>query len=638
MLENDLRLLASAIAPYQISAMRQLQLRLSAGSPRYQHAIKNLALIATSLFFLPLSVVILLVSLGLRPLLYSYNYVIKFGSQLSRSEDGAPRSKAPSRRTVLVTGVSMTKGLTLAREFQKAGHRVIGADFAPFGWIPAPGRFSAAVDKFYTLHSPNEKDGDTYYIHGLLQIIHKEEVELWVTCSGLFSALEDARAREVIERRSDCICIQPDVATTELLHSKDAFIEHTASIGLPVPETHNVTSRAAVHKVLHQSPRTKRKYIMKTVGIDDPSRLEGMTLLPRRTLSETYNHVASLDVSPSNPWVLQQFVTGKKEYCTHALVIRGKVKAFVACPSSDLVMYYEPLSPDNSLFKAMLRFTEKFISRSSSRRRFGSEEHIVLPPITGHISFDFLVEEIVTEKGTEFVLRVIECNPRAHTALVGFRDRGKDLADAYFTALDPRPANVATNHIAGGETLREKLNGHVDPSTPASPSISNETEAEAEVTMPEGITNALLAPDPIVYAYPGRRYRWIGHDIVTLLLFPPLQIVSLPLLAFIDTIRTISNFNSTTSLRERLTAFPCALASLLFHAYPEALSIYAHSVATFVTNLLTWHDGTYEIWDPLPIFMLYHVFFPALWAARTWSGRKGWWSRCNVSTGRFYDV
>ena len=48
------------------------------------------------------------------------------------------------RRTVLVTGVGMTKGLTLARAFHLCGHRVIGADFEDLA-IPCPGRMSRAI-------------------------------------------------------------------------------------------------------------------------------------------------------------------------------------------------------------------------------------------------------------------------------------------------------------------------------------------------------------------------------------------------------------------------------------------------------------------------------------------------------------
>jgi len=31
---------------------------------------------------------------------------------------------------------------------------------------------------------------------------------------------------------------------------------------------------------------------------------------------------------------------------------------------------------------------------------------------------------------------------------------------------------------------------------------------------------------------------------------------------------------------------------------------------TFIEHLLFWRDGIYETWDPLPAFLLYHVYMP----------------------------
>ncbi|MCJ1467688.1 hypothetical protein MMC07_006313 [Pseudocyphellaria aurata] len=359
--------------------------------------------------------------------------------------------------------------------FHDAGHDVIGADFESHG-VPVSGRFSRALRRFYALPKPTEKDGSAYYIHDLLQIVRRERVQIWVSCSGVASAVEDGQAKENLERRTDCIAIQFDVASTTTLHEKHTFIQHTRSLGLPAPETHNVTSRAAVHKVLNATPsggtRARKQYIMKSVGVDDALR-GNMTLLPRRTTSKTYQHVSNIPISCSKPWVLQQYIHGK-EYCTHALVVNGHVKAFVACPSAELLMHYEALPPTSALSRSMLRFTQEFAARSPGQ-------------MTGHLSFDFLVDESATEKGLEMVLQPIECNPRAHTAVVLFNDLGPEMAAAYLSALDPM---AHTN----------------DSSEPQS------SDAEAE-------HDSILAP-----TCPAK-YYWLGHDIVTLLFLPLLSIL-----------------------------------------------------------------------------------------------------------------
>lgn len=500
---------------------------LTSSSPRSLHFAQNATLIIISLLCIPLSNLILLLSYAAIPFLSKKDAARK---RIRRSPNFRPC-------TVLVTGVGMTKGLTLARTFYVAGHNVIGADFQTYG-IPVGGRFSRALEKFYALPKPNDIDGSHHYIHSLLQIVWREKIDIWISCSGVASAVDDGQAKEVIERRSDCKCIQFDVTTTQTLHEKHTFIEQTARLGLPTPETHNVTSRAAVHRVLHESPRTKKRYIMKSVGMDDATRGD-MTVLPRRTISETYNHLSQIPISSSEPWVLQQYISGK-EYCTHALIINNHVKAFVACPSLELLMHYETLPQDSALSRAMLRFTQEFVARYPGN-------------MTGHLSFDFLIEERVNEKGAELALEPIECNPRAHTAVVLFQGREKGMADAYLDVLKPT------------------MNGYT-------PDTNDETTHQ---------------PEPITPLSPAK-YYWLGHDLLTLILHPVLHL-----------------------LLRRIT-----------------LTTYLNNIKTFLSHLLLWKDGTYELWDPLPFWWLYHIYWPGQFLACILQGRK--WSRVNVSTLKMF--
>ena len=481
------------------------------------HVAKNGLLVLLSLLLLPLDTFILFC-------LYCANFFIP-----NAVGAGGRRSPRPIPRTVLITGIGMTKGLALSRMFYKAGHHVIGADFQPSG-VPVCGRFSKALRKFYTLSEPNEYFGASRYIQDLVEIIQKEGVDLWVSCSGVASAVEDGQAKQVIEMTTDCTAIQFDAATTATLHEKDTFMERVSQLGLPMPETYNVTSRGAVHKVLHGSP--KKKYIMKSVGVDDASRGD-LTILPRRTLSQTYTHIAKIPISPSKAWVLQEYVKGK-EYCTHALVVRGKVKAFVACPSSELLMHYEALPSDSALSQAMLKFTREFAVRSHGET-------------TGHLSFDFLVDEIATEKGVEAVLRPIECNPRAHTAVTLFNGQSKEMSEAYISVL---------SHDVNGFTH-------------------------------ENADDIVTPKDPI-------KYYWIGHDFVTMLFIP--------------------------------------LPDILLGKV--SMSAYVREIIGFVEHVVFWKDGTFEVWDPLPWWWLYHIYWPGQFLTSMLQGKR--WSRINVSTIKMF--
>ena len=448
----------------------------------------------------------------------------------------------------------MNKGLALARAFHEVGHDVIGADFEPYG-IPIPGRFSRALRKFDRLPKPTEKDGSKFYIDALLQIIYREQVDLWVNCAGLFTAIEEAEAKEAVEQRSNCVAIQFDVATTSALHQKHIFIQQTQDLGLPVPETHHVTSKSAVVQILHGSDTSisttpsRTKYILKAVGIEDSFRSD-MTLLPLPTKSETDNHLAPFPISTSTPWVLQEYIPGE-EYCTHALIVNNVVKTFVACPSNNLLLRYKALPSRSSLSLAMQRFTEEFVARSA-------------PGMTGHLSLDFMIKEEASEKGVHLGLRVIECNPRAHTAAVLFAGQSHSVTAAYLSALSPPIDNG--NGLSKSLLLSQR-------------SLSNTAgnNEESIVTPRED--------QPNVY--------WIGHEVVTLLFLP----------------FTIGKISATK---------------------------YLGNVATLLERIFFWTDGMFAIWDPLPFWWHYQVWWPGVLAACAWTGRK--WSRINVSTGRFHEL
>lgn len=520
---------------------------LTGASPPSIHFLQNVALILVTLIFLPLSTVILF-----------SNYVGQLlFSPIDDSRQRIRRRPSFRPKTILVTGVNMNKGLALARAFYNAGHDVIGADFEHYD-VPIPGRFSRSLRKFEKLPKPVKRDEGAAYFDTLVRIIHRERVDLWVNCAGLFTAMEEARAKEVVEQRTRCVAIQFDVATTSILHQKHIFLQRTQELGLPVPETHHVTSKSDVLQFLYSPAPSDSlaskstaapgvKYILKAVGIEDAFRSD-MTLLPLSTRSETDHQISPFPISRSDPWVLQEFIQGE-EYCTHALVINNVVKAFVACPSSNLVMHYKALPSHSSLNIAMRRFTEEFVARSEGG-------------MTGHLSFDFMIKETASESGIHLGLRVIECNPRAHTAVVLLADRGLELTEAYLSALPPQTDD----------------DGHNEPDLKQRQSLSNGLN---------GTQTTIVTPredQPVVY--------WIGHEIVTLLFLPFVQ-----------------------------GAF--------------SFSRYLINIATLLQRVLFWTDGMLAIWDPLPQWWLYHVYWPGILIACALTGRK--YSRLNVSTGRILE-
>jgi catechol O-methyltransferase len=464
---------------------------LDATSSPLAHAAQNAVLVALSLALLPLDSFVL----GLSIVLGLFK---KSWAEKHRRDIRSPHTSIRDTKTILVTGLGMTKGLALARTFFAAGHNVIGADFEPLLLPVSCGRTSKALKAFHRLDKPGA-EGSEKYIQSILDIIRKESVDIWVSCSGVASAIEDGEAKEVIERTTRCKAIQFDVATTKKLHEKHSFIEYTRSIGLPTPDTHTITSKAAALQMLDEASadkgkRSGMKYIMKYIGTDDSVRAD-MTLLPLDTPAATKAHISHLPISEDRPWILQQFISGP-EYCTHALVIRGEVKVFVACPSAELLMHYEALPAESALSQSMLRFTQEYAAA-------GGES------FTGHLSFDFLVDSNEAEAGLKDPTRnvrlyPIECNPRAHTAVALFNET-LEMANAYLTLLGASQ------------------------------------DALVEQSRKIGLTNGNAA-QPIFPHSPTKKYYWIGHDLAELILLPLLSFFTASGTTFTDATACVNTF------------------------------------------------------------------------------------------------
>jgi catechol O-methyltransferase len=328
------------------------------------------------------------------------------------------------KKIVLVTGVGMAKGLTIARLFHRRGHRVVGADTQTL----CIGRVSRSICSFCVLPDPSQTHE---YVEKLLSIVKKENVDLLVSVSDVNAAIQDAQAKEAIETQTGTKVVQFSEEAVRVLHDKHSFIERTREIGLQVPDTRGVRAKEDILLFLKERESldlsySNSRYLVKPVGIDDAARLD-MPLLPLSSTGATLARIGDITfpASSSPPhvsYVVQEFIPGG-EFCTHALIIRGRVRAFVACPSSGLLMHYEALPADSPLSREMLGFTKKHAAAGGTS-------------FTGHLSFDFMAQ--TREDGTSRLLP-IECNPRVHTAVLLFSET-PEMVDEYLDALWSTPS------------------------------------------------------------------------------------------------------------------------------------------------------------------------------------------------------
>ena len=308
-----------------------------------------------------------------------------------------PRVTASHPKTILISGGKMTKALQLARSFHWAGHRVILIESHKY-WLTGH-RFSWAVDRFYTVPSPQAKD----YAAALLEIVQKEGVDVYIPVCSPVASYYDAEAKRVLSER--CEVMQFDPEMVQKLDDKSEFSAIAAALGLAVPDSYRITQPQQI--LDFDFSKHAQKYILKSIPYDSVRRLD-LTRLPCNTPLETAAFVQSLPISEQHPWIMQAFMTGQ-EYCTHSTVRNGELQVYCCCKSSAFQINYEMV--DKPEIEAWVRAFVKGLN------------------LTGQVSFDFI-------QATDGRVYAIECNPRTHSAITMFYNH-VDVARAYLESDFP---------------------------------------------------------------------------------------------------------------------------------------------------------------------------------------------------------
>lgn len=417
-------------------------------SPGGYHILKNVSIILLCSFFIPLCTFIAVLSTIISPF-------TKISEHIKHHRLWRQTSSRTFRpRTILVTGVGTTKGLSLARVFYRAGHRVIGADFEPY-FVPVCGHVSKSIEVFYRLSRLNREVGAAEYIQDLLSIVVKEKVELWVSCSNV-PAVNDAEAADMIERRTKCKTVQFSLPLTKTLLEIWSFVSHARETKLNVPESHIVTSETeAVSAIYSSAPheeQTERKYLLSRLRLDPLDRNPDILLLPQ-ALSELESLLRKLSPTPSNPFFIQENLPGL-DFRTHTLILTSKVSAFVAyrspTPRDVATAIYTPLPTTSTLSRALLLYTKTLINSLSSSRR----------PIAGHLSLTFRVPAEISQTAEDSFgapdseveevmanIYAVSATPTISTAAILLSDESEDLAERYLSILQGHePLGIANGH------------------------------------------------------------------------------------------------------------------------------------------------------------------------------------------------
>lgn len=335
------------------------------------------------------------------------------------------KRKALWKRTILITGTGSAYGLNLARAFHKQGSRVIGADLTDQGFLSIARR-SRAISKHYGLpQQPSLQDAE-YLARCILIIVKKENVDLWIDCSHDLPLSTITTACTELQEKSSCACLAADAVNIQHLTNGEVFLDFLRGRSLPTPEVHQVRSRSDIHNVLNQT-RGKKQFVLTSPEKAKP--FDRQTLLPRRTLSQTYHDVSLVKINAGSPMRLEEHADPTVTYKCFAIVVQGAVRFFWAGQDPRIDGGY--LHDNSALWQAMRAYTDA-IARELGR------------DFSSHLNLTFGVIERVSHAGVESKLLPLKGTYQLDPAFVLPASKSSDLVQAY-TAIPQQALNGTSN-------------------------------------------------------------------------------------------------------------------------------------------------------------------------------------------------
>lgn len=328
------------------------------------------------------------------------------------------RNRPRSSKTVLITGASTPYGLNVAQAFYKGGHRVVSAGLHTNAFLAIAKR-SRAISKHYDIPRLSADQDESYVARCLLIVAKQERADLWIDCADDISLDILTSAQRQIQRETECICIAPDHDKVQLLGTREALLDFLRTRSLPAPEVYSVRSRGDIHNVLNRS-QGKKQFMLKSS--EKTKEFDPRAMLPRRTLSQTYQEVSLLKITPGSQLLLEEYIDASTTYVCSSIVVSGVVKLFATSQrSGDLNANFNDKS---ALWKALRAYTDAIAYE------LGTD-------FNNHLTLTFLLNEKVTSAGVQQQILPIEGKVRFESNFLFPRHAipANNLLLAYMAAL-----------------------------------------------------------------------------------------------------------------------------------------------------------------------------------------------------------
>ncbi|XP_038219931.1 uncharacterized protein LOC119838158 [Zerene cesonia] len=338
---------------------------------------------------------------------------------------GSALSSNPKKqRTVLISGGSCVQALHLARNFHSAGARVIAFEIeGQFALL----KYSAAVDKFYTVPRPNPAD-PLAYARALKEIVEKESVVFYIPVSSTTPAYYDALAKPHLEVIG-CQCFVPCARDVVALDDPLELIRVCRVAGLATPQFWVVASEEDIRTWYESGASKEGKHFIASAGARG-ARDRLRFILP----DERAHFRFPREVSAEKPWVIMREPKGEK-LMTCTTLKESRAVNNVTCRLDSARKGLIPQKDDEAD-----AWVQKYVACLTPAR-----------PMTGHISFRLVREEkpengkgklvaIGARVGVSLPYLCQGSKGCGHAATVGkLLDTVLDTREALFAFWDPLP-------------------------------------------------------------------------------------------------------------------------------------------------------------------------------------------------------
>ncbi|KAJ2947620.1 hypothetical protein O0L34_g17421 [Tuta absoluta] len=269
-------------------------------------------------------------------------------------------------RTVLISGGSSVQALHLARNFHSAGARVVAFETdGQFSLL----KYSAAVNKFYTIPRPNPAD-PLAYARSLREIVERESVVFYVPVSSTTPAYYDALAKQYLEVIG-CQCFVPCARDVVTLDDPLELMRVCRAAGLATPQFWVMVSEEDIRTWYETGAAKEGKHFIVSAGARGARDRLRFSLPEERA-----NFRFPREISMEKPWVIIREPKGEK-LVTCTTLKESRAVNNVTCRVDNVRKGLVPLKDDETD-----AWVQKFVSRLTPNK-----------PMTGHVSFRLVREE-----------------------------------------------------------------------------------------------------------------------------------------------------------------------------------------------------------------------------------------------------